>query len=146
MIREWVVESWVMSQKNWIVRPLTVIETSCLVALAMAKGCANEIAGLVNYENPGLTITHQTADKTLKRLAGWGYVALDANYKSECYRNRVYCLTNLGARQLRAELERLADVVAVGRGRLQTVDDLHDLVAAEPTRAGDAVPDSVVYP
>ena len=106
-----------------------------MIVLAIGNACANEMADCVHADSAGkLKISRETARKVLLRLMGWQCVEIVTDSRRGYHRERLlYRITPYGRGQLRAEIERLADVVAVGRGRLGR----HE--AAEPVFAIDQV-------
>jgi predicted ArsR family transcriptional regulator len=124
-----------MSEVIWRIRPLSVIETSCLVVLAAGAACANDMVECVHTDSSGgLRISRESARQALRRLMNWQCVEVVKDQNRKYHREiLLYRITQYGRGRLRVEIERLADVVAVGRGRLSR----HE--AAEPVFAIDQV-------
>jgi DNA-binding PadR family transcriptional regulator len=108
-----------MGNAYWRIRPTTVVELSCLLALAVNDACANDVAGAVRFDSNGaLTMSRETARQALMRMSEVGMVTVIAKDSKKHNEKVMYGLTDFGREQLRMEIERLADVVALGRHRL----------------------------
>ena len=104
---------------SWNIRPLTVVELSCLMVLAINNACVNELANFIRYDTRNkLLPSGSTVSKALKRMEALCYVEFVGSENSSRREGSPYRLTDHGEQQLAAEIERLADVVAVGRDRI----------------------------
>jgi DNA-binding PadR family transcriptional regulator len=107
---------------SWRFRPLTAIETSCLMILVSNDSYVYDIACAIKHDtNNKLTPTSSTVSQALVRMEGQGMVKIvNMEYMphEDLRVGRYYGLTEFGESQLAMEIERMADVVADGRYRL----------------------------
>jgi|GEM_PF-4374596 DNA-binding PadR family transcriptional regulator len=109
-----------MSNKDrlWIIRPLTGIETGCLMSLALNNSNSYDIAYSINCDiYMKITTSPQSVTQALKRMAEIGMVSAVGEMTNRRV-GRNYCITPFGETQLETEIERLADIVVSGRDRL----------------------------
>jgi len=109
-----------MSKTNrlWIIRPLTGIETGCLMALAINNSNSYDIACAISEDiYMKLKTTPQSVAQALKRMAEMGMVST-VGEMTDRRAGRNYRITSFGETQLETEIERLADIVVSGRSRL----------------------------
>ena len=122
----------------WKLRPLTTIEIGCLSVLTINNTCAYDAAYAINAEAKNkFSISPSAVALALKRMEALSMVKSDHTKLVSRRAGRKYTITTFGEAQLAMEIERLADVVAVGRFRLELRREARERFEGRERREGE---------